>query len=204
VRSLLSNRLLFNSKLGGLAASFFQTTLCKQQSGLLRPFDNELRKQLDHVSVAVVRVALVLSWPCQNLFHRLLIDFLESVVESASFFGVFGEVVEVRVGLLVDVGVAEEVQQVAQLALDELRLLGRVAVCAGVELARGGLELIGLRGGASCLNHLLDAALDVGAINVLDFEQVLEDPFVGILGVVHKVLVAHDVDWVQLFKNVQY
>ena len=132
MRVLSSDLLLFDSKLSRLAAGFFQTTLCKQQSRLLGALLEFPRHQVNHVAVVVVGVLLVDTGTSQHFVQRFLVYFFVAIVQRATFFGVLIKLVKVRVRAFVDVGVSEEVQQIAKLFFDEVRLVISVAMCASI------------------------------------------------------------------------
>jgi hypothetical protein len=136
--------LLFDSKLGRLAAGFFQTTLGKQQSRLLCAIFEFLRHQFKHVAVEVVAVILVDTGTSQHFLQRFLVYFFKSIVQRTSFFGVLVKLVEVGVRVFVDVGVSEEVKKIAKLILYKFLLLLGVAFSARIKLASSLLKLIGL------------------------------------------------------------
>lgn len=84
--------------------------------------------------------------------------------------------------------------------LDVVDLLLGVTLGIHIELTCSRLKLIGLGCAAALGNHLVDAALYVGPLNIVNFQQILENAFVSFLGLVDEVLIPHDIDRVQLYK----
>ena len=134
----------------------------------------------------------------QHFFQRFLVDLLVAVVEFEVLISVVLELVEVGVAVLVNVGIAEEIQMVTKLFLYVINLSLGVLLGCDIELAGRCLESICLRCAATLGYDLVDAALNVRALDIVNLQQVLEDAFIRRFRLVYKVLIANDVDGVQL------
>ena len=193
-----SNLLSLNTELGGSTLLLVKAVLCPKHTGFLGTREKMRGEECDHVLLVVVGVQLDFVSRIAYEFHGVFVDLLVPVVQSFAIVRVAVPLVEVGVRLFVDVGVAKKVQEIAKFFFDVSNLFRRVAFGVDVQLARSRLELVGLGSRTTLGNDLVDTALHVGALDVVDFEEVLENALISFLGCVDEILIAHDVDWIKV------
>lgn len=144
---------------------------------------------------------IVLGLPVLAADHldRVLADLAEAVVLLQMLGLVLSELEEGSVVLLGRViGVTHQIKQVAILLHDVVELLLGVLVGVSVELASGGLQLVG-HGGLLVGADLLNTSLSIGACEVFNTEEELHDALEFFLLVADEILIAAEVDRVLAF-----
>jgi len=154
-----------------------------------------------HIFVVVMSVLFDLSGFCAYLGQRFCVGSCETIVQPFVIFGVTFECEKVCHWLLVKVGVAKEVEKIAHLLLDEVHLLFGVSLSIHVELPSGRLKNVSLRSFRSHRHYFINSSLNVCAVNVFHAQHELKKPWIRLLGSENKILVANNVNWIELLDS---